>query len=228
MVEIIAFLYPTRTSRLLIKDTSALGCTAGYYRVFKGAASIVRPNDQIINLHHTLGIPRSGPPIDTHMSEVLVMIRELLSQHRVAYKEINHEPTHTSAESARVRGESLSIGAKALLLKTDDTFRLFVLPADMQLDAKKVKQELKTRSIRFATPEELFDLTGLVPGSLPPFGNPVLPFELYGDTAIGALEDKVAFNAGSLTSSIVMKASDWKSVARPAEFSFAKQPPAAT
>jgi Ala-tRNA(Pro) deacylase len=156
------------------------------------------------------------------MSEVQAKIRELLSQHRVEYKEISHEPTHTSAEAARVRGEALSIGAKALLLKTDDVFRLFVLPADMQLEAKKVKQELKCKSIRFATTQELFDLTGLVPGSLPPFGIPVLPFDLYGDTAIGTLDDKVAFNAGSLTSSIVMKASDWKSVAKPAEFSFAK------
>jgi prolyl-tRNA editing enzyme YbaK/EbsC (Cys-tRNA(Pro) deacylase) len=157
------------------------------------------------------------------MSEVRARIRELLSQHGVAYKEIDHEPAHTSEESARVRGESLSVGAKALLLKTGDAFRLFVLSADMQLDTKKIKQELKTRSIRFATPEELFDLTGLVPGSLPPFGIPVLPFDLYGDSSIGKGDDKVAFNAGSLTSSIVMKASDWKSVAKPAEFSFAKQ-----
>jgi Ala-tRNA(Pro) deacylase len=156
------------------------------------------------------------------MKQVTEKIRELLSQHGVDSKEICHEPTRTSEESARVRGEALGVGAKALLLKTDDKFRLFVLSADMQLDAKKVKQELKIRSTRFATPEELLDLTGLVPGSLPPFGIPVLPFELYGDIAIGTLEDKVAFNAGSLTLSIVMKASDWKSVAKPAEFSFAK------
>jgi len=102
-------------------------------------------------------------------------------------------------------------------------FRLFVLPADLQLDAKRVKQELKIRSVRFATREELFDLTGLVPGSVPPFGSPVLPFELYGDPTIGSVEDKVAFNAGSLTTSIVMKASDWKAIAKPVQFSFAKQ-----
>jgi prolyl-tRNA editing enzyme YbaK/EbsC (Cys-tRNA(Pro) deacylase) len=58
---------------------------------------------------------------------------------------------------------------------------------------------------------------------VPPFGVPVLPFELYGDTAIGSVEDKVAFNAGSLTLSIVMRASDWKEVAKPVQFSFAKQ-----
>jgi prolyl-tRNA editing enzyme YbaK/EbsC (Cys-tRNA(Pro) deacylase) len=154
--------------------------------------------------------------------EVLERIREALSREGVTFREIGHAPTHTSEESARVRGESLAVGAKALLLKTDNMFRLFVLPADRQLDTKKIKQELKVKSTRFATSEELLDLTGLVPGSVPPFGSPILPFELYGDTAIGAVEDKVAFNAGSLTLSIVMKASDWKTVARPAQFSFAK------
>src|SRR4051794_22437251 len=156
--------------------------------------------------------------------EVVDKIRELLSRGGVAYKEICHAAASTSEESARGRGELLAVGAKALLLKTDDVFRLFVLPADLQLDAKKVKQELKIRSVRFATREELFELTGLLPGSVPPFGRPVLPFELYGDLAIGSVEDKVAFNAGSLTFSIVIKASDWKTVAKPVQFSYAKQP----
>jgi prolyl-tRNA editing enzyme YbaK/EbsC (Cys-tRNA(Pro) deacylase) len=155
---------------------------------------------------------------------VLEKIRDLLAQHSIAYTQISHEPTTTSEESARVRGESLSVGAKALLVKTDDVFRLFVLPADLQFDTKRVKQELKVRSTRFATKEELLELTSLVPGSVPPFGEPILPFELYSDTGIGTIDDKVAFNAGSLTTSIVMKASDWKSVARPKELSFSKRP----
>ena len=155
--------------------------------------------------------------------EILERIREALSQGGVAYREISHAPTHTSEESARARGESLDVSAKALLLKTDSIFRLFVLPANRQLDTKKIKQELKVKSTRFANSEELLQLTGLVPGSVPPFGNPILPFELYGDTAIGSVEDKVAFNAASLTISIVMKASDWKTVAKPVQFSLARQ-----
>src|SRR3954471_20407421 len=153
---------------------------------------------------------------------ILRLIRELLTRSGVQFREISHEQTHTSEESARVRGEALAVGAKALLIKTDDVFRLFVLPADRQADAKKIKQELHVRSNRFATGEELAALTGLVPGSVPPFGPPVLPFELYSDAAIGSVEDKVAFNAGSLTVSIVMKASDWKAVAKPRQFSFSK------
>jgi Ala-tRNA(Pro) deacylase len=156
--------------------------------------------------------------------DVLDRVRELLSGAGVTYREVRHEATHTSEESARVRGESLAVGAKALLLKTDDMFRLFVMPANLQLDSKKVKQRFNAKSVRFATKEELFELTGLVPGSVPPFGSPLLPFELYADAAIGTAEDKVAFNAASLTDSIIMKASDWKAIVRPMVFSFAKLP----
>src|SRR4051812_17852446 len=155
---------------------------------------------------------------------VLERVRRLLASAGVAFREIRHEATHTSEESARVRGEPLAVGAKALLLKTDDVFRLFVMPANLQLDSKKVKQRFNAKSVRFATKEELFELTGLMPGSVPPFGSPLLPFELYADAAIGMAEDKVAFNAGSLADSIVMKACDWKAIARPMEFSFAKLP----
>jgi Ala-tRNA(Pro) deacylase len=153
---------------------------------------------------------------------ILQHIRELLASSGVQFREISHAATHTSEESARVRGEALAVGAKALLIKTDDVFRLFVLPADRQVDAKRIKQELGVRSIRFATSDELTAATGLVPGSVPPFGAPILPFELYADAAIGSTDDKVAFNAGSLTNSIVMTASDWKAVAKPRQFSFSK------
>ena len=100
----------------------------------------------------------------------------------------------------------MSIGAKASLLKTDDVFRLFVLPADRKLASRAIRHHLHVSRTRFATREELHELTGLVPGCVPPFGEPILPFELYADEAVGAAVDRVAFNAGSLTHSIIMSA----------------------
>jgi prolyl-tRNA editing enzyme YbaK/EbsC (Cys-tRNA(Pro) deacylase) len=154
--------------------------------------------------------------------KVLSTIRRCLAEAGVEFREVEHEPTYTSAESAAARGEELGVGAKALLLRTDETFRLFVLPADMKLDSGAVKRELAVKRIRFATPEELRELTGLVPGSVPPFGEPVLPFELYADTLVGTCSNKVAFNTGSLTVSIIMAATDWQALAKPIRFSFAK------
>jgi prolyl-tRNA editing enzyme YbaK/EbsC (Cys-tRNA(Pro) deacylase) len=157
------------------------------------------------------------------MSEdVLHRIRAALRDAGIECREIHHEPTLTSEESAAARGEELGVGAKALLLKVDERFAIFVLPADRQLDSAAVKKHLHVKRVRFATPEELRELTGLVPGSLPPFGEPILPFDLFADGSLGTRHDRVAFNAGSLTDSIVMSAADWEAVAKPLRFDFAK------
>jgi len=153
---------------------------------------------------------------------ILDKIRALLDSNGVTYQERRHLPTATSEESAAARGEDLGAGAKALVLKTDDVFLLFVLPADLKLDSKKVKRLLGAKSVRFATAEELHEQTGLVPGAVLPFGAPVPPFELFADESIGTRHSIVAFNAGSLTDSIVMSAKDWEAVAQPARCAIAK------
>jgi prolyl-tRNA editing enzyme YbaK/EbsC (Cys-tRNA(Pro) deacylase) len=155
-------------------------------------------------------------------SSVFDKIRSLLSGLNLPYKEIEHAPTFTSEESARARGEELQVGAKAILMRIADDYRLFVLPADRRLDSSAIKRELGVKNMRFANREELLELTGLVPGSVPPFGPPVLPFKLFCDTTVGTRRDRVAFNAGSLTVSIVMAASDWEKAAKPSRFSFSK------
>jgi len=148
-------------------------------------------------------------------SPILEAIRQLLTAESVPFREIEHLATITSEESAAARGEPLYVGAKALLMKADDRFVLFVLPADMKLDSAALRRELGVKKIRFATHEELAAETGLVPGSVPPFGQPVLPFELLADQHVGQRGDRVAFNAGSLTNSIVLAAHDWERIAKP-------------
>jgi len=146
--------------------------------------------------------------------------RKWLDDAGIAYRHLHHEPTRTSEESARVRGEDIRAGGKALLIKIDTEFRLFVLSASLKLDTSAVKGRFGAKKIRFATPDELRDLTGLVPGSVPPFGQPILPFDLFVDESILANE-RIAFNAGSLTDSITMSVKDYLRVAKPEVFRFA-------
>jgi len=155
--------------------------------------------------------------------KILEHIRKHLNAAGIAYREVEHQPTRTSEESAAARGEELRVGAKALLLRTDDVFQLFVLPADRKLDSAAVRRQLGLRKTRFASVEELESLVGLVPGAVPPFGEPILPFNLYADEALGVDTDRVAFNAGSLTHSIIMSAADWLSIAKPKRFRFSKE-----
>ncbi len=151
--------------------------------------------------------------------DVLQRIRTLLDGAAVPYRVVQHEPTHTSEESARARGQPLEVGGKALLLKIEDTFRLFVLSAARKLDSAAIKHYFGVHRTRFATPEELKELTGLVPGSVPPFGPPVLPFELFVDESI-TRNQVIAFNAGSLTTSVIFGVADYLRIARPTIFRF--------
>ncbi len=153
-------------------------------------------------------------------------IRRHLESLGISYREVQHGPTLTSEDSARARGEDLRIGGKALLIKPGDVFRLFVLSAACKLDSAAIKSRFSLKKLRFASADELLQLTGLVPGSVPPFGQPILPFELYVDESI-LQNQKIAFNAGSLTGSIIMSVEDYLRAALPSEvFRFSEQAPA--
>ena len=154
------------------------------------------------------------------IEQVLVSIRKMLDERGVGYREVHHQQTFTSEQSAAARGESIRIGGKALLLKVGDEFQLFVLSAALKLDSKAIRKHLGVRTSRFANKEELTELTGLVPGSVPPFGEPILPFKLYVDESI-TRNERIAFNAGSLTDSIIMSTEDYVALAQPEIFRFA-------
>jgi Ala-tRNA(Pro) deacylase len=158
--------------------------------------------------------------MDSETTTVHLEIKKLLASHGVQYREVHHEPTRTSAESAKARGEELAVGGKAILMKVGEEFKLFVLSAAKKVDSQKIKERFGEKKLRFATPEELKDFTGLVPGAVPPFGKPITPFDLYVDVSIAANE-KIAFNAGSLTDSIIMNCKDYMRVASPEVFEFA-------
>jgi len=143
---------------------------------------------------------------------VLRSILSLLEENAASYRRLSHEPTPTSEDSARVRGEPLAVGGKALIVKAADRYVLLVISAARRLDSAKLKRALGVKKTRFATAEELRDLTGLVPGAVPPFGEPILPLPLYVDQSVLA-NQRIAFNAGSLTDSIIMPIDDYRRIA---------------
>ena len=145
-----------------------------------------------------------------------------LNERNIPFRTVHHEPTFTSEESAKARGEDVRIGGKAILMKIDDDFKLFVLSAAFKIDSKKIKEHFKAKSIRFATKEELHSLAGLVPGSVPPFGEPILDFDLFIDRSV-LQNEMIAFNAGSLTDSIIMKVTDYLTVAHAHQIYFSSQ-----
>ena len=144
---------------------------------------------------------------------VFERLHERLQSAGITFTVLRHEPVYTSEQAAAVRGVPLSSGAKALVLKAGEAFVLAVVPADRKLDSKKARTALGARSVRFATREEVEQLTGLQPGSIPPFGS------LFGlptccDPALGE-NASINFNAGDHAVSVQMSYADYVAVEKP-------------
>lgn len=147
------------------------------------------------------------------MSSVFERVEAKLQGAGVPYTVLRHAPVFTSEEAAAVRGVPLSSGAKALVMKIGDEFAMLVLPADRKADSKKIRAVFGVRSLRFATREEVEQLTGLQPGSIPPFGS-LFNLTTSCDPALAA-NASINFNAGDHAISVQMSYADYEKLEQP-------------
>lgn len=151
---------------------------------------------------------------------------EILDDAGVRYHLLAHPACRTSAESAQARalaGFPSTVGAKALLLKAEfdrgSEYCVTVIPGPGHLDSRSLKRHIPgLKKFRFATPEEMLNTCGVVPGAMPPFGGTVFPqiSHLFIDDALRAVPF-VGFNAAQLERSIVMRGEDYVRAAQPTE-----------
>jgi Ala-tRNA(Pro) deacylase len=151
---------------------------------------------------------------------VFERVDSLLKQQGIAFHVLRHAPVYTSEEAARIRGTPLASGAKSLVCKGEAGFVMFVVPADRKLDSRAVRRAKGWRKLRFATREEVLDLTGLIPGSIPPFGS-LFGLPTFCDQRLGD-SDVINFNAGDHGISVSMRYADYVQVEQPGLGEFAE------
>lgn len=149
---------------------------------------------------------------------VLDKIIKILNSGQVQYKLINHEATVTCEDAARVRNTLPSQGAKAIIMYADNEPILLVLPCSRKIDFGLFKKSVNIKDLRMATPDEIFRLTGLQIGSIPPAGS-VLNLKTYLDQEL-TLVDEICFNAGAVDVSIMIKIDDYIELEKPQILSF--------
>lgn len=161
---------------------------------------------------------------NTTYHKTVARIIELLEAHACAFETFEHAAVRTSEEAAAVRPEyTITQGAKALIvrIKTKNTdpanekqFVQIVVPGDKKFDPKKARAALDAKDIRFATEEEVSNITdGVVPGGVPPFGN-LFGLPVYADASLLAQEELI-FNAGDRRFSIAMRTDAYQRVVEP-------------
>src|SRR3989344_2161077 len=132
-------------------------------------------------------------------------IKQFFADHGMKPAYLEHEAVITSQDAAKTRGFELKQGIKAILLTNETDWVIANIPADQNVDFKKVADNRgwSKGKIRMATPDEVMAKTGCEIGAVPPFCH---------KEAIQILVDKAVyenqystFNIGLRTQSVKIK-----------------------
>jgi nondiscriminating aspartyl-tRNA synthetase len=148
-------------------------------------------------------------------------IIRLFKQDECLFDHIEHKEAKTSEESALMRGTKLEDGIKAIILKGKSSKKNFQfnIAAHQKLDMKAVSEIVKEKC-EFEDPLVIEERYGLKIGAIPPFGN-LLNIDTYFDQDI-ELMDKISFNCGLTSESIVCTAKDLIKIVNPIFSKFTK------
>ena len=145
---------------------------------------------------------------------ILKRLTDFLDSKNIKYVVIHHSPAFTAREVAVSAHIPRSEVAKTVVVKTDGTPAMVVLPATQMVDFGDLKNALGVNSVVLATEAE-FNI--LFPdceiGAMPPFGN------LFGIDVIAAhslREDQdIAFNGGTHREVVKMAYKDFELLVNP-------------
>jgi prolyl-tRNA editing enzyme YbaK/EbsC (Cys-tRNA(Pro) deacylase) len=136
-----------------------------------------------------------------------------LTSHNADLQVLHHAPVRTSAEAAAVRGTTVEQGAKALVFQADAQVVLLVLPAHLRVDTPAFKRAVGVKKLRMISADDLRRRFGLEVGAVPPFGH-LLGLPTYVDEQLLTIP-RIAFNAGSRSTSLVLATADFLRLERP-------------
>lgn len=133
-------------------------------------------------------------------------IVEYLKSHGATFEQIHHAPAGSVEEYQRTLRTRLEQQAKALFIRFKKTgskgFVVAAMPANKKADLNQIRKELVANEVRLGTKEQLENTTGCTYGELPPLGK-FFSLQLLMDKEL-LNEEKIYFNAGSLSFSVVI------------------------
>ena len=161
------------------------------------------------------------------VENVFEKLCELFEHGGARFRVMHHVASGKSSQSvADIRGTELGQGAKALCCTVKGNgVKLHVLgvpPADKQADLQKLAAAVGGRRASLASPEEVMALTGSVFGAVPPvsFTDDLV---LIADPSLFERYEEIAFNAGRLDASIIIRTEDYRRIVHPREFEFLRE-----
>ena len=149
-------------------------------------------------------------------------LREFLDRNQVEYTHTVHPLAYTAREVASAEHLPAREVAKTVIIWGDNGYHMIVLPASKVVDFQELRTALGLSHARLATEQELGQLfSDCDLGAMPPFGN-LYDMPVYVDGGL-ALDEHIAFNAGTHRDVIHMRFEDYKRVVKPTILPLARE-----
>lgn len=147
-------------------------------------------------------------------------LKKFLDQNKIKYNLAEHKKVYTAFNEAETQHLNMKEVAKAVLVKTEKTFAMVVVPAAKYVDFKKVQKALGAKKVSMAKEADILKVLKTKIGLIHPFGT------LYGlpvlvDSTL-LKQKKLVASAGSYTESVEIRPKDFEKVTNPVKGSFSK------
>lgn len=99
-------------------------------------------------------------------------IYHYLNEHRLRHEITEHPAVYNMAEAAELEMPYPESDAKNLFVRDDKrrNYYLITVMGHKKVNLKDFKKKYNTRSLTFASPEELMEIMALIPGAVTPLG----------------------------------------------------------
>jgi len=144
---------------------------------------------------------------------------DCLKESKVEYEVLRHPEAITAQRIAQAEHVKGRHHAKVVMIKSGEQHLMAVLPADHQVDLKKLRKTTG-KSASLDTEKEFKSLfPDCAIGAMPPFGN-LYGVPTYVDKSL-AEEDYIVFEAGTHTDAIKLRYRDYEKIVQPQVAGFA-------
>ena len=133
-----------------------------------------------------------------------------LDRKGIPYRIFKHaNPVKSLEQAASERGQAIGQVVRSILFRlAKDEFCLALVAGSAQINWRILRKHFNQSRLTMATPEEVLQVTGYVPGAVSPFGLPA-PIRIVADP--GVFEpDEISLGSGRRGLAIMIKPSDLK------------------
>ena len=141
-------------------------------------------------------------------------LHNLLDEQHAPYTTLTHDRTITAHDTADAARLDKQLFAKTVMLKVDGRLAMMVMPAAYRVDLTRLSRALGGLTVELAEESEFKDaFPDCELGAMPPFGH-LYGMPVYVDSRL-ALQEEIAFNAGTHTEALRMPYAEFERLAEP-------------